>query len=137
MGIRAAALGRGDAAVLPLESVRLALAPPAFKTFSGPKPQASRRRHGLLHRRDQLAEREGFWQEGELLVFRQALLEGVLGIAGDEDDLEVGIAPRIAFSSVGPSISGITTSETTRSTAPFFSSSASIASTPLAASITL
>ncbi len=48
-----------------------------------------------------------------------------------------GLRPRISLRSVGPSISGITTSETTRSTAPFFSSSASIASTPLEASITL
>ena len=44
--------------------------------------------------------------------------------------LRSGLRPRIAFRRVGPSISGITTSETTRSTAPFFSSSASSASTP-------
>ena len=49
----------------------------------------------------------------------------------------LGLRLRISRSSVGPSISGITTSETTRSTAPSFSSSASIASMPLAASITL
>src|SRR5207237_10152742 len=52
----------------------------------------SRRRHGFLHRGDQLAQRERFWQEGELLVLRQALVEGILGIARDEDDLEVRIA---------------------------------------------
>ena len=39
------------------------------------------------------AQRERFWQEGELLVFGQALLEGVFRIAGDEDDLQVRIFP--------------------------------------------
>ena len=37
------------------------------------------------------AQRERLWQEGKLLVLRQALLEGVFGIARDEDDLEIGI----------------------------------------------
>src|ERR1700732_2054065 len=60
---------------------------------AAPRPgHASRRRHGLLHRRHQLAQRERLRQEGELLVFRQALLEGVFRIARHEDDLEVGIA---------------------------------------------
>ena len=41
---------------------------------------SSRRRHGFLHLLDQRAERERFWQEGELLVLRQALVEGFFGI---------------------------------------------------------
>src|SRR5207248_8747457 len=55
------------------------------------------RRHGFLYRRDQLAKRERLWQEGKLLVLRQALLEGIFGIAGDEDDLEVRIAAAHRF----------------------------------------
>src|SRR5580692_6239909 len=38
------------------------------------------RRHGLLHRRHELAQRKGFRQESELLVLWQALLEGVFRI---------------------------------------------------------
>src|SRR4051812_39488011 len=38
-------------------------------------------RHRLLHRRHELAQRERFWQEVELLALGQALLEGVLGVA--------------------------------------------------------
>src|SRR4030081_730106 len=55
-------------------------------------PPPSGRRHGFLHRRHQLAKREGLRQERELLVLRQALLEGILRITRNEDDLEVGIA---------------------------------------------
>src|SRR5437764_15398108 len=49
-------------------------------------------RHGFLDLRDQRAERKGLWQEGKLLVLRQALVKGLFGIARDEDDLEVGVA---------------------------------------------
>src|SRR6195952_2094371 len=59
-------------------------------TLFGPPPSA--RRHRFLHRRHQLAEREGLRQERELLVLRQALLEGILRITRNEDDPEVGIA---------------------------------------------
>src|SRR5689334_5764213 len=44
-----------------------------------------RRGHRLLHGRDELLEREGLWQERELPVRRQVLLERFLGIARDED----------------------------------------------------
>ncbi len=52
-------------------------------------------------------------------------------------NLMSGFFSRIAFSSVGPSISGMTTSETTRSIAPLCSSSTSMASTPFSASTTV
>src|SRR5271154_17668 len=52
-----------------------------------PRYPPLRRRHGLLHRRHQLSQREGLWQEGELLVLGQALFESVLRIAGHKDDL--------------------------------------------------
>ena len=40
----------------------------------------SRRRHGFLHLLDQRAERKWLGQEGELLVLRQALVEGFFGV---------------------------------------------------------
>ena len=48
--------------------------------------------HRLLHHGDQLPERERLGQEIELLVVGQALVEGVLGVAGYEDDLDLGVA---------------------------------------------
>src|SRR5580692_10247199 len=47
--------------------------------------------HRLLHGADQLLQGERLGQEIVLARIRQALLEGVLGVAGHEDDLEVGI----------------------------------------------
>src|SRR5919107_3516475 len=47
--------------------------------------------HHLLHDLDQLAQAEGLRQEVELLPFREVLPEGVLGVAGHEDHLQVGI----------------------------------------------
>src|SRR5260370_30708048 len=58
---------------------------------------SSRWRHGFLHRGNQLAQCERLRQERELLVFRQALLEGVFGITRPEDDLEVGITAAHRF----------------------------------------
>ena len=46
----------------------------------------------LFHLIDELLEGERFRQEGKLAVGRQVLLEGVFGIAGDEDDLQAGVA---------------------------------------------
>src|SRR5436190_10829463 len=48
-------------------------------------------RHRLLHHRDELLERERLWQEVELLAVGQALFEGILRVAGHEDDLDVRI----------------------------------------------
>ena len=86
---------------------------------------------------DELFEREGFCQEGELALSRQMSLKGILGIAGDEDDLRAGLRLRSSRNNVGPSISGMTTSDTTRSTLPSDLSRTSMASTPLAASSTV
>ena len=46
----------------------------------------------LPSRRDELLQRERLGQEIVTARVRQALLEGVLGVAGHEDDLEVGVA---------------------------------------------
>jgi hypothetical protein len=46
----------------------------------------------FFHGGDELLEREGLRQEGVLAVLGQVLLEGIFGIAGDEDDLQVRIA---------------------------------------------
>src|ERR1700757_2629640 len=63
-----------------------------YQRRSVPPPgEPSPRLHRLLHRGDELAQRKRLWQEVELLAFGQALLEGVLGIAGDEDELDVGV----------------------------------------------
>src|SRR3954451_10495028 len=50
-----------------------------------------RLRHRLLHGRHELAERERLGQEVELLALAQALLECVFRVAGDEDELDVGV----------------------------------------------
>src|SRR5262249_37729912 len=97
-------------------------------------------RHGFLHHLDQLLEGERLGEEVELRRVGQALVEGILRITRHEDDLDVGLALLELLISVGPSISGMTTSETTRSISPpCFSSSCSScsASTPLPASITV
>jgi len=46
---------------------------------AGIRIHRSRRRHGFLHLLDQRAERKWLGQEGELLVLRQALVEGFFG----------------------------------------------------------
>src|SRR5215470_15553098 len=45
----------------------------------------------LLHLGGELGEGERLGQEGVVLAVLQALLEGVVGIAGDENELEVGL----------------------------------------------
>src|SRR5580698_10193900 len=55
------------------------LLPCVSARWSEPRPRPLRR-HGLLDRRHELAQREGFRQESELLVLRQALFEGVFRI---------------------------------------------------------
>src|SRR4051812_1724567 len=46
-------------------------------------------RNHLLHRLDELPQAEGLGQEVEFLALGQILLERVLGVAGDEDHLQV------------------------------------------------
>ena len=53
----------------------------------------SLRSHRFLHRGHKLAQREGLWQESELLILRQALLEGIFRVTRNEDDLQIGILP--------------------------------------------
>ena len=72
----------------------------------------------FLDDRGELLQRERLRQEAELGVLRQVLGERILGITRDEDELDVGRSLRSSASRVGPSISGITTSETTMSTLP-------------------
>src|SRR5581483_1905240 len=59
-------------------------------------------RHRLLHRGDQLAQREWLWQERELLVLGQALFERILRISRDEDDLHLRIALAHRLEQRGP-----------------------------------
>src|SRR4051794_1800657 len=61
-----------------------------FSIVNALKP-SSRLRHRLLHGRHELAQRERLGQEVELLAFGQALLERVFRVAGDEDELDVGV----------------------------------------------
>src|ERR1700712_3179141 len=58
---------------------------------TGQKRHSGLRRHRLLDLLDQRRERERLWQEGGLLVLGQGLVESFFGIAGNEDDLEIGI----------------------------------------------
>src|SRR5215207_4699419 len=59
-----------------------------------PKDHVSRAspRDCLLHRLDELLQAEGLGEEVEFLALRQVLAKGVLGVARDEDHLEVGVA---------------------------------------------
>src|SRR5215211_2336411 len=57
---------------------------------------------GLLHHRDELLEREGLGQEGELAALGEVLLERILGIPRDEDDLQRGIALAHLLQQRGP-----------------------------------
>ena len=72
---------------------------PPLHRFMVP-PRSRRRNHSdyrperLLDRDGELLQRERLRQEVEVLALRQVLAEGVLGIAGDEDDLQV--RPRLA-----------------------------------------
>src|SRR3954462_14007400 len=62
-----------------------------WTTFAGSAGPASRR-HRLLHGLDELLEAEGFGEKVEVLAIGQVLLEGVLGVARHEDDLQVRVA---------------------------------------------
>src|SRR4051812_33767169 len=64
------------------------------RPFRPERRTAASARHGLFHRRHQLFQREWLRQESELSVLGQMLFEYVLGIAGNENDLQF----RIAFS---------------------------------------
>src|SRR5437016_12503001 len=64
--------------------------PPGYRKRSSGLPLSAR--HRLLHHRDELLERERLGQEVELLAVGQALFEGILRVAGHEDDLDVRIA---------------------------------------------
>src|SRR4051812_2906468 len=70
-------------------------AAPAFEALwrkSAHRPRSKRLlRHRLLHCLDELLQAERLGEEVELLAFGQVLAEGVLGVARDEDHLEVGI----------------------------------------------
>jgi len=59
--------------------------------------------HQALDGLDELLEREGLRQEHEILAFRQIAREGVVGVAGDENDLAVNPRLRSSVSMVGPS----------------------------------
>src|SRR5262245_60854527 len=55
-------------------------------TLTSNLPEFSRT-HCVLHGLGQLLQRERLWQEGEIGLTLEVLLEGILGIAGDEHNL--------------------------------------------------
>ena len=74
-----------------------------------------------LNRRRQLAQRKRFRQEDRVRDARLGLGKRILGIAGNEDELDVGLP-------LGPSIPGMMTSVTKTSTLRSGSASMSSAS---------
>ncbi len=89
----------------------------------------------LLDDDGKLLQGERLRQKAEFRIRRQVARERILGIARNEDELQVRIVlAQFAQQRDGPSISGMTTSETTISTLPSSSSMISSASTPEPAS---